>query len=404
MERIRVAMIGTKGMPATIGGVERHVEALSQRLVAGGFSVTVYGRSWYLDRHPGTERTYRGVRVVVLQSVRTKHLDAISHTFLATLHAMRERADVYHFHGVGPALLAWMPRVFRPRSTVFVTFHSVDRLHAKWGIVARAMLTIGEWAACTFPHETIAVGEVLTAYCTARYGAHPVCIANGVAEPSPAARSRAAQDMLRSHGITPKRYLFVASRLVAHKEIHTVIRAFRQLRRERPDLGGIQLVIAGSPTFTEQYEEELRVAASGDPAVLFLGQRSGLMLEALFANALAFVHASRSEGLPLAVLEAAAAGTMPIVSDIPEHREVIARIGGMLFETGNMWDLLCKLEVALSGAAHLARIGGDAQRAVLRHYHWDRIAVCTAERYRAHTVNRYARVHALSPRLVRSAV
>ncbi|MDO8424925.1 MAG: glycosyltransferase family 4 protein [bacterium] len=393
-------MIGAKGMPATIGGVERHVEALSSRLAASGVRVTVYGRAWYMDRHPGTVRTEQGVRVVALPSLRTKHLDAISYTFMATLHAMREHADIYHFHGVGPSLLAWMPRVFRPRSRVVVTFHCVDRRHAKWGVIARAALWLGEWAACTFPHQTITVGETLTAYCRATYGAAPVCIPNGVVPLAPDATSERAHDLLRANDIAPGKYLLVASRLVAHKEIHTVIQAFRQLRQERPEqYAALQLVIAGAPAFTDAYAEQLHAAAAGDTAIRFVGQRSGRMLDALFANCLAFVHASRAEGLPIAVLDAAGAGAVPIVSDIPEHCEIIQRVGGVLFETGNAWDLACKLEVVIANAPHLREIGDGIRDATLRHYHWDTCVAQVAGLYRAlqpdtRTVNRARRVSA----------
>ena len=85
---MRIAIIGTKGMPAASGGIERHVEELSTRLAKDGFQVTVYTRPWYTGPVP---KTYKGVRLVPMRSVKTKHLDAISHTFNAVMHAMREK-------------------------------------------------------------------------------------------------------------------------------------------------------------------------------------------------------------------------------------------------------------------------------------------------------------------------
>lgn len=373
-------MIGAKGMPATIGGIERHVEELSARLAVGGFDVTVYARPWYTGFAPWSVRMLRGVRLVTLPSVASKHLDAITHTFLATVHACLERHDVYHFHGVGPALLSWIPRLFRPRARVVATFHCVDRRHAKWGWFARTALAWGEWAACRFPHETITVGETLAAYCQDAFGRVTTCIPNGVSS-TPHIPQEVARDTLHALGLAPRKYLLVVSRLVPHKGIHTVIAAFRQLQRERTEFRDLTLAIVGAPAFTDVYAHELEIQAGGDAAIRFLGQKTGTALDVLYQNALAFVHASASEGLPIVVLEAAAAGAIPIVSDIPEHREVIARVGGFLFRTGDPWDCMTKLEVAIRGATASTHIRTAMQAAVARWFNWEHAAHRTGLRY-----------------------
>jgi glycosyltransferase involved in cell wall biosynthesis len=190
-------------------------------------------------------------------------------------------------------------------------------------------------------------------------------------------------DILHQLGLTPRRYLLVVSRLVPHKGIHTIITAFRTLKRECREFYDLRLAIVGSPAFTDAYADELAILAGGDPAILFLGRRTGGVLDVLYQHALAFVHASTSEGLPIAVLEAAAAGAIPVVSDIPEHREVIERTGGFLFRTGDAWDCMTKLEVAIRGAAGSARVRSAVQVAAIRWFDWERAALRTGERYAA---------------------
>src|SRR5512135_3607806 len=141
------AMIGQKGIPTRFGGIERHVEALAVRLGRKGHDVLVYTRAWYAAPK---RRFSQGVRTIATPTIRTKNLDAIVHTFTSTVHAIREGVDVIHYHGVGPSLLAWIPRVFAPRIKVVATFHCIDRNHQKWGLLARTMLGIGERAACLF--------------------------------------------------------------------------------------------------------------------------------------------------------------------------------------------------------------------------------------------------------------
>jgi glycosyltransferase involved in cell wall biosynthesis len=63
---MRIAIVGTRGIPANYGGFETFAEELSTRLAARGHDVVVYCR----DRH--SEPEYRGVRLVYLPTIRHK--------------------------------------------------------------------------------------------------------------------------------------------------------------------------------------------------------------------------------------------------------------------------------------------------------------------------------------------
>ena len=108
VKRLRIAMVGQRGVPATFGGIEHHVEELGSRLVERGHEVIVYTRTSYLES-PIEE--YRGMRVKVLPTVDSKHLDAIVHSGVSTAAAIRERVDVIHYHAIGPGILG--PRCCR---------------------------------------------------------------------------------------------------------------------------------------------------------------------------------------------------------------------------------------------------------------------------------------------------
>ena len=134
---MRIAMIGQKGMPAVNGGVERHVHELAVRLVKFGHLVTVYSRTWYVGDN--YSKNIEGVKIKLLPTVHTKHFDTISHSLLATIDAIKNDFDVIHYHGVGPSLLAWIPRLFAPKIKVIATFHSIDRYHQKWNWFAKRL-------------------------------------------------------------------------------------------------------------------------------------------------------------------------------------------------------------------------------------------------------------------------
>lgn len=381
---MRIVFIGQKGIPVRFGGVERAVDELARRLVLRGNSVTVYTRPHYtLPRL----RTYRGVRLVSLPSIATKHLDAISHTFIATLHALFSDVDVIHYQGVGPSLLSFLPRLFRPSVRVVTTFHCLDREHAKWGPVARLFLRLGEWTALAFPHATIVVSKRLGAYCRARYGRETIVLPNGADMNAAPTNDRAVLRRLR---LSRYGYLLAVARFVPHKELHTLIMAYRGLTTDKP------LLIVGGPSHTKKYECELRALAAGDRRVRFLGFQRDATLRPLLRNAALTVHPSAAEGMPITLLEAACAGRCIVASDIAEHKTIL-RHGresyGILFRVGNVDDLRVSLNEVLRRPAAAAAMGRAAQRHVRDAYDWAVIAKDTETLYRelsaiGHTTNK----------------
>lgn len=409
---MKIAMIGQKGLPAIWGGVERHVENLSTRLVQNGHQVTVYCRCWYSappcptqveagppkqtgeaswkrPKYQGLPRRQAGVILRFVPSIHTKHLDAFSHTFLATLDALRQDFDVIHYHGVGPALLSWLPRIFKPRAKVVVTFHCLDRLHGKWGFLAKLILHLGEWCACRFPHQTIVVSQTLKKYVEKKYHCPAIYIPNGIE-----IAKTVSDQSLKTFGLEKNKYLLAVSRLISHKAIHYLIKDFSRLKKNQPALAkDLKLAVVGEGSFTDDYVRYLHQISRHLPEVVFTGWQTGQNLAELMANALFFVHPSQSEGLPLAALEAMSYGQAVIASNIPEHQEIIrdqrflfsrpdVKSGSRLKRRDDqIADLEKKIIWALKNPEILKVAGIQNRRLVEKEYRWDEIVDLTESLY-----------------------
>ncbi|MFA5854436.1 MAG: glycosyltransferase family 4 protein [Patescibacteria group bacterium] len=373
---MRIAIIGSKGMPARSGGVERHVEELAPRLAKRGFRVTVYTRPWYT----GSRKTsHNGVRLVPIASVHTMHLDAITHTFLATLHAMKEKFDIYHYHGVGPSLLAWLPRLFRPSAKVVVTFHTIDRHMHKWGPFARLVLRCGEWAATHFAHKTIVVSKTLAHYVREVYGCEAAYIPNGVKVPKPTKKDAAILD---TFNLNKGRYVILVSRLIRSKNAGQLIDAWKRLKASTTDLRvlGMKLVIVGDGEANDPYVWEVRAKAAGAKDIVLTGARYANELHALIANAAFAAHPSSFEGLPIAVLEKMAHGKAVLASNTPEHLEIVEG-RGFTFRLDNERDLMLQLYWMITHPRACAEAGRNAQKHVASYFNWEKIAKETAMLY-----------------------
>lgn len=365
---IRVAMIGQKGFPPIHGGIEKHVAELATRLGTQGFEIDIYSRPHYSQASGPTE--FPGVNVRRLPSLATKHLDAISHTLLATGQLLFRDVDIIHYHALGPGLLAGLPRLLGKARTV-VTVHGLDWQRDKWGYLARQVLRAGETASVVFPDRTIVVSRALREHFLKKHRRATTYIPNGIVPP--VLRPR---ELLAEHGINGPFVLFVG-RLVPEKGCHLLLEAWSRLPaviRQK-----MQLVIAGDAGFTPDYVEKLRKAAPS--GVKFLGYVHGPVLDELFTNAELMVLPSTLEGLSITLLEGMSYGLCCLVSDIPPNVEAA---GGhaRLFRSGDVADLREQLADLLADPDGAAALGGKAQQHALENYSWDRVAAMTADLYR----------------------
>lgn len=369
---MKIALIGQKGIPAKSGGVEKHVENLAERLVSQGHEVTVYTRPHYTDK---ALSEWHGVRLVSLPSIKTKHLDAITHTFVATLHALFQDYDVIHYQSIGPATLAFIPRIFRRSVLVVATFHSRDYFHKKWGVFAKWFLHLAEKLTCTVPEKTIAVSRGMAEHAKAAYGTDVPFIPNG-AEGEPVATTA----FLRAFGLKEKRYILAVSRLVEHKGIHYLAKAFQDLEDTGKLPNNMKLVIVGTNAETPEYEAYLKTMNQGRENILFLGEQTGTALVELFSHAALFVQPSEDEGLSIALLEAMSYGLPIIASDIEGNREALGG-SGVYFETKDVESLKSEMASLINRPEEMELFGKLARGRAQSVYSWESIARQTVEVY-----------------------
>lgn len=368
---MKIAFIGQKGIPAKLGGVERHVEELAARLAAKGHEVFVYVRDNYTDKNLAT---YKGVTLIHLPSISTKHLDAISHTFLATIHALFQKYDVVHYQAIGPTFLSWLIKIFKRKTVLIATFHCQDYYHQKWGWFARTSLRLGEYVTCVVPDKTIVVSNTLKAYVKNNYAKDPVVIPNGFTVSLTQEVGEIGKWKLQKDG-----YILLVSRLIKHKGVHYLIEAFKKLA-DKNLTGGKKLVIVGEGFYTDDYVKYLKKSAENRADIIFTGAQTGEALSQLFSNAYVFVQPSETEGLSITLLEAMGYGKAVIASDIPENVEALSE-HGIYFESGNAESLENKLVKVIDNPDLAKQLGEKARQHVNEKYNWETIVEQTEKVY-----------------------
>jgi len=354
---MNIAFIGTKGLPAKHGGVERYVEELAIRLAKEHHTVTVYSRSDYSD----FQGNYNGVRVIKLFAPRNKYINMVVHTLLSLMHILihNENYDIIHIHGADMAIFAPLAKL---KAKVIVTSHGKVYQNASTvPLLLKWFSRLAEFCYVWWPHTRVSVSRMLSSYYSTKYRVQTHFIPVGIVN-----RQKFVEPELKTFGLAKKGYILFVGRIIPTKKVDLLIDAYVQLKTDK------KLVVVGdAPYENSAYCQALKHRASDQ--ILFLGFRYGAILRTIFRNCSLFVLPSESEGLPVVLLEALSYGCVVLASDIDANLEVLEGKYGFTFKSGSSEDLHEKLEYLLNYPKNRRFRARDAIRYVQRHYKWDNV-------------------------------
>jgi glycosyltransferase involved in cell wall biosynthesis len=352
---MRIAILGTRGIPASYGGFETLAEELSTRLAARGHEVTVYCRRAYAA-HPHGHR-YRGVRLAVLPTVRHKYLETVVHAGLSALHALPRRFDAILLCNAANALFAGLPRL--AGTPVAVNVDGLERRRRKWNALGRGWYRLSEVLSTLLPTAVVTDARTIQRYYERRYGKASTFIPYGA--DAAAADGTAALDRF---GLEKGEYLLYVSRLEPENNAHLVVAAWERVRSPR------KLVIVGDAPYARRYIERLR--ATRDPRIVFTGAVYGPGYRQLQSGAWVYVHATEVGGTHPALVEAMAYGHCVVAADVPENRETLGP-HGLFFPLGDPRPLARILQELADRPERVAELRRGVAEHALRHYSWERI-------------------------------
>lgn len=336
-----------------LGGAEKQVLLLANGLSQRKWRVSMLALSGSLTA-AASELSAAGIS---FSSVGMHHGLADPHGWLRyQLWIRRQRPDIVHSHLPHAAWLTRWSRLLAPAHIQLDTIHT-----ASIGTHGRQ---IGYRRSRWLPDLTTAVsGCVLDAYRAAGLvrPTHAVVMPNGVDVETWKADAAERAAMRESLGIRDSFLWLSAGRLEPVKNYGSLLRAFAHLP------ASARLAIAG----TGSQENELRILASAlgiETRVRFLGFVPDLLPWTQAADAA--VLSSNWEGLPMALLEAAACELPCVATAVAGSREIVVdQDSGFLIPPGNT----DALSIAMAKLMHLPismrkAMGCRARAHIIRHY------------------------------------
>jgi len=355
---MKIAVLGTRGIPANYGGFETCAEQLSRRWVAAGHEVVVYAHGHRYDERP---ETVNGVEVRYTRSLRRFGLGTPTAGLLGALDLIVRRRSYrqVHLYNTGNAFLIPLLRLFGFQ--VVISVDGIEWLRDKWGFVQKSAHQLGAHLAVRFADKVVADNRSVAEYYAEHFGCSTATIAYGA---QPIARSNDADDILSRFDLKAGEYCIFVGRIVPEKGVQELIDAFERLNTP------LSLVIVGDDNATAYRNA---IWARQSEKLRLVGYQYGHVYEQLLVNARMYVSASRLEGTSPSLLSAMSAGVCCLVNGIPENRNTTDGSVAM-YRLNDLDDLVRTWQGLLDDPNLLKRVAASGQAHQRRFYDWDGIA------------------------------
>ncbi|AUT62235.1 DUF1972 domain-containing protein [Paraburkholderia terrae] len=305
----QLAILGTRGIPASHGGFETFAERLALYLTKRGWKVTVYCQG--STGQPATiEDTWRGVHRIIVPAQRGGALGTIEFDWASMRNVVIQRPQLVLTLGYNTAVFCTLLRWHG--ITNLINMDGLEWRRDKWKLHERVWLWLNERIGCWTGNHLIADHPVIAAHLATRVKRRKITmIPYGADAVDDLARS--PLDML---GLKETAYGLVIARPEPENSVHEIVTAFSRGRR------GAKLVVLGKyDPGAHPYHREVLSAASEE--VLFPGAiYDQSVLRALRRHAHFYVHGHRVGGTNPSLVEALGAGNAVIAHDNAFNRWV----------------------------------------------------------------------------------
>lgn len=365
-KKMRIAILGTRGVPARYGGFETFAEELGKRLVERGHQVLVYGRRGKTGEGAEDRFVYRGIEGIRTGAVYHKYLETLTHTFTSLIHVRRENVDGILLCNAANSPLGWMATL--SGIPLVINVDGIERRRSKWNMVGKAWYRLGELCSVLFGRTVIADAPSIAQYYRRTYCISPEIITYGAkAEPLPPGET------LHQFGLLPKKYLLYVSRLEPENNALGVVLAYRKVETDMP------LVIVGDAPYADEYQRQLREVA--DERVIFTGYQFGERYRELRSNCFLAVQATEVGGAHPALIEAMAYENCIVANAVPEHFEVLGG-AGRYYHRNNFDHLAEVFQELVSDPIQVEQFGREAKLRAEQRFTWDSICDAYEEVFR----------------------
>ncbi len=354
---MKIAIIGSRGIPARYGGFEIFAERLAQRLPKLGIEVEVYCKGALRN----LDFSSSGVKRRFLPCPSFRSMEKLCLSNLAMLRALLSSVDGVLLLGVSGALFVPLLRLLGKKTVI--NPDGIEWKRSKWGPVGKAVLKFLEFVGVKTSHKIVADSMNIGKYIRERYGKEASYIPYG-ADP-PVFSERDWESVKQRFSLKEEGYYIAVGRDVPENNFSMIIQGFL-----RASTGRKLAIVSDLGESFRNYSKEERVIFTGP-----IYERSHLF--ALRKNAYAHIHGHSVGGTNPSLLEAMASGNLVLAYDVSFNREVLGEAGLYFSSSLQLSKLIEKAE------REREKLMGSAlnyyQQVLNKRYNWELVARKYAE-------------------------
>ncbi|HEX6332914.1 MAG TPA: DUF1972 domain-containing protein, partial [Flavisolibacter sp.] len=288
--KLKIAILGTRGIPNHYGGFEQVTEQLATGLTAAGHQVTVYNS----HNHPYRQREWKGVRIVHCYDpeYRIGTAGQFFYDRNCIRHAVRYQFDVILVMGYSSSSVWW--RLLPSTATVIYNMDGLEWKRSKYLWPVRRFLKYAEKLAALHAHYHIADSMGIRDHLEKTYGIHAAYIPYGAE-----ITRQEKPGILERMKVAPGGYFMLMARMEPENNVHLALEGFGRTNTTK------KFIVTGN-TGTRYGRRMLR-KYSHDSRIIFTGPLFDQdELHTLRANAAVYFHGHSVGGTNPSLLEAMA--------------------------------------------------------------------------------------------------
>jgi len=353
---MKIALLGTRGIPANYGGFETCVEEISTRLVLRGHEVTVYCRSGYYDKKL---ENYKGVNLIYLPNLNLKAFDTISHTFFSVCHCMLRKYDIHMIFNAANSPAVIPLKIVGKK--IAINTDGLEWKRGKWGKTAQKYYKISEHISTKLTEYIVADSIGIQEYYKNEYNVGSYFIAYGAYE-----QNSTNLNLLEKINVLPNEYFLQITRFEPENNPLLTIEAYKKLKTSK------KLVLVGGAKYETEYLKAI-YSYKNDTNIIFPGFiYDKNLLKELWCNSFAYIHGNEVGGTNPALLQTMGSNSFIIARDVIFNREVLGKDGGVFYGK-NADDLAGKMQYLIENAHKLTFMKRNSIDRLKKFYNWDRI-------------------------------